>query len=493
MKSTKLLPFAVAAAIALAACGGQAAAPTAKPAAPAATQAPAAPAQPTQAPKPAVAAWPKTGADVDKLTLEPGKKTEIEFWHQYAGAVYSGIQQIVNDFNAKNPYGIVVKEVKAGNNYNEVYAKINNAIAAGSGMPDLSQAYQNQAALYRDQGKLIDLTPFIQSSKYGITADEMKDYIPFFLKSDENPQFPGEVLGWPTQRSLEVLYVNLDMLKELGYTAPPKTFKEFEEMACKATDKAKERYGYAWRNDASQFASLVFAFGGNVLKTDASGYDFNSQAGVDALAMLQRMGKAGCVVQIPSAERNGEQTRFANGNLLFTQASSTGLTFYADAVSKGKNMKWGIYQMPQANPDKPKNNLYGASWSAYNNSPERALAGWLFMKYFTEKDNSAKWAQLSNYMTPRISAAADVVKAVKASDRFKNFPEAADGYANLYEWSKNGAVESPVAGYDPVRTDINDTVVNVVFKATGEPQAALDAAVKRGNDVLKENAPKSKK
>lgn len=52
-------------------------------------------------------------------------------------------------------------------------------------------------------------------------------------------------------------------------------------------------------------------------------------------------------------------------------------------------------------------------------------------------------------------------------------------------------LESPVAGYDPVR-DLLDT--DVLSKVLSDPKAdvkaLLDAAVKKSNDILKENAPK---
>jgi multiple sugar transport system substrate-binding protein len=140
-----------------------------------------------------------------------------------------------------------------------LYSKINAAIEGGT-PPNIAQAYQNQASFYRLDGNVIDLSPYIRSAKYGLTQAEIDDYFPFFLESDKNPQFPGEVLGWPTSRSAAVLYVNLDWLKELGANEPPKTLREFEELACKASDPANERYGLAWQNDISNFAALVRSY-----------------------------------------------------------------------------------------------------------------------------------------------------------------------------------------------------------------------------------------
>ena len=481
MDIKKLIPIVAATAIAVTAC---APAPGVAPGAPTAAQVVAVN---------KVSNPPKTTDEVDSLVLSPDKPTEILFWHRYTGATFSSVLEIVNDFNTKNPYGIKVKLENAGAGYDDVFNKVNGAISANSALPDFVVAYQNQAATYRDLGAAVNLKPFLDSKKYGLSADDLKDYYQSFLDSDRAPQFPGEVLGFPTQRSMDSLYVNLDLLKAAGFQAPPKTLKEFEDMACKASDKTKEVYGWAWRGDASNFASMVFANGGDVLKGDASAYVYNSDAGLASLQMIQRMFKNGCAIEIPSSERNGEQTRFANGKLLFVTSSQAGLPFYADAIDKGAKAKWTITRHPQANPDKPGTNLYGASWSVMKSTPERELASWLFMKFFGETANTSKFSTISGYFPVRKSAAAAVLEATKKNKAFANYTEAADGFATLFtDALPYGKIEAPVAGYDPVRTDINNMVIKVGIKGDGDAKAALDASVAKANGLLKENAPKSK-
>jgi multiple sugar transport system substrate-binding protein/sn-glycerol 3-phosphate transport system substrate-binding protein len=268
-------------------------------------------------------------------------------------------------------------------------------------------------------------------------------------------------------------------------------------MACKVkgmkTADGKDISGWIWRNDASNFASMVFANGGDVLKADASEFVFNSQAGVDSLALIQRLFKNGCAVQLPASETNGDQTRFANGQLLFVTSSQAGLPFYADAVEKGAKVKWTITRHPQADPAKPATNLYGASWTVMKSTPEKELAAWLFMKYFGEKDNTTKFSNISGYFPVRQSAAEGVIAATKADKRFTDYPEAAAGFASLFtEALPYGKVEAPVAGYDPVRAAIQDMVAAVGVKGEGDPKAALDGVVVKANALLKENAPKNK-
>jgi len=59
---------------------------------------------------------------------------------------------MLDEFNKSNPYGITAKAEIAGASYNDVYNKVNAAILAGQ-PPEISVAYQNQAAFYSRAGR----------------------------------------------------------------------------------------------------------------------------------------------------------------------------------------------------------------------------------------------------------------------------------------------------------------------------------------------------
>jgi len=449
-----------------------------KPTAVPATAAP----KPTEAPK--VSNPPKAG-EVDNIVLDGTKKIQVTYWHNRPQVDQEFLQGMLDEFNKSNKYGITANAEIAGAGYPDVYNKVNAAIQAGVA-PSMSVAYQNQAAFYRGQNAVIDLTPFIQSKKYGLSEADLKDYYQTFLDSDKNPQFKGEVLGFPTQRSMEVMYVNMDWLTKLGYKETPKDWKTFEEIVCKASQE-KDKYGFAFRHDASNFASQVFSRGGRILAADGLSYTFDSQAGIDTVTMIQSLFAKKCIVEIPLSERNGEQNRFAAGQVLFTFGSSSGLPFYATAVSKAGKFKWDISLLPYAN-DKPAVNLYGASVSVYKTTPEQELAAWLVIKFLGEKEQTVRWATQTGYLPVRASSKDDVIKNFKASTLYG---PVADSYAKLFDWTKYAMVESPVAGYDPVRALIDtDLLSKVITDPKADVTALLKAAVTKANGILKENAPK---
>jgi ABC-type glycerol-3-phosphate transport system substrate-binding protein len=481
----------------LAACSTTTATPTTSPVqvaaatdtvAPTATTAPTATAvPPTKTPAPTAVTInnpPNSSDQVDAIQLQ-GKKIQVVFWHNRPQADQDFLQKMLDEFNASNPYGITAKAEMAGASYNDLYTKVSSAIQAGQ-PPSMSLAYQNQAAFYRSQGAVIDLNPFIHSFLYGLSAADLKDYYPTFLASDANPQYKGETLGFPTQRSMEVLFYNADWLKRLGYDAPPTTWDQFYEMSCKASQEAG-KFGFAYKHDASPFASQVFSRGGQILADDGLSYVFNSQAGVDTVAFIQKLFANKCAVEVPASESNGDQTRFGKGSVLFTIGSSSGLPYYQSAVSGGAKFAWNIALVP--NTGKATINLYGASISVYKTTPDQELASWLVIKFLGAKEQTTRWAIQTGYMPVRQSAQADVIAGFKLDT--KKWGPVADTYAKLFDWIQYAKIESPVAGYDPVRAVILDEVLEPVIKdAKADPKALLDAAVTKANGILKDNAPK---
>ncbi len=448
----------------------------------------AATAKPTAVPfatkAPSTASSGQTADQIDALDLK-GKNVTVTYWHNRPQKDQDLLQSMLDEFSKSNPYGITAKAEIAGASYNDVYNKVNAAIMAGQ-PPEMSVAYQNQAAFYRGQGAVVDLTPYLNSKTYGLSQADLSDYFQTFLDSDQNPQYKNERLGFPTQRSMEVMYYNVDWLNKLGYNEPPKDWKTWEEAATKAADAANNKYGWPLRHDASNFASQVFSRGGRILAADGSAYVFNSQAGVDTIALEQRLFKNKVAVEITKSEPYGEQNRFAAGNILFVFSSSSGLPYYQDAMAKGAKANWDFALLPYT--ESPKVNLYGASVSVYKTTPEKQLASWLVIKFLGEKAQTTKWAIQTGYLPVRMSAKDDVINA------YKNNPSwgaaLAASYAKLFDWAQYAMIESPVAGYDPVRTMIdNDVMTKVITDWTVDPKTLLDAAVTKANQILKDNAP----
>ena len=407
----------------------------------------------------------------DLENLDPSGQV-ITYWHQHSRSREEALLAMIDDFNATNEWGITVQAEYAGH-YGEIYNKVIAGIPSGE-VPDISVAYQNQAATYATQGALVELTPYIESEQWGFTEEELNDFFPFVEQGDYLPQFDGRY-GFPPQRSMEVLYYNEDWLHALGYENPPHTWDEFRDMACAASDPDAGTYGYELSIDTSTFADWVFNRGGAMINEDATAYAFGDQSGLEALTFLQGLFNDGCAVL--ETEAYGDQADFGAGIVLFTISSTSGLPYYRSAVAEGEGFNWSISTMPTSL-DTPRVNIYGASLSILHTTPEKQLAAWLFMRWFTETEQSARWARASNYFPVRVSAA-DLL-----SDYFGENPQFEKAFGFL---SYDIAVEPGLAGYDECRDEIGDMLGAV---ASGEdPATWLADTVEECNAFLEEAAP----
>ena len=412
--------------------------------------------------------------------VEPAK--EIVWWHQHTGeAREAAIAKIVSDFNANNEFGITVTAEYAGS-YGDIFNKM-LPILNTPDVPDVVVGYQNQVATYQLADAMFDMNELIDHPTYGLTKEEQEDFFPGFFAQDVLSLFNNQRLGLAPNRSMEVMYYNMDWLKELGYDAPPATPEEFKEMACKAaetpfsgaTEGAASPIGYELSIDTSRFASWTFAFGGDMFDYENNQFTLNSDAAVNAWTFIQSLFADGCARLV--TENYGDQTDFGNGTLLFTVGSSSGLPYYAKAVeADGTPFEWSVAAIPHTTAD-PVQNIYGASVSIPKSTPERELAAWLFVKYYTSAEVNAEWAKASGYFPVKQSVAA----------QFTDVFEANPAYKTAFDLLKFGVFEPAVPGYDFVRDNvIEPAMTSIVDDVTADVRALLDEANVNANEILAE-------
>ena len=215
-----MLGLLLIATLVLAACGGgePTPAPAAPAEAPAATEAPAAPAEaapaeaaPTEAPAaeaaPAEAA--PSGEVVNLTWVGPGPGNEFEFRKAQAA-----------EWNAANP-DIQVKLIEG-------------PVSATDRIGLYLQSFQAQSSDI-DVMQIDVIWPgdlaenLIDFNEYG-GAEAVADDFPAIV---QNNTVDGRLVGLPWFTDGGLLYFRTDLLEKYGYTAPPATWTELEEMAAK--------------------------------------------------------------------------------------------------------------------------------------------------------------------------------------------------------------------------------------------------------------------
>ncbi len=411
-------------------------------------------------------------ADGPLAGVDPSGQT-ITWWHQHSGLREEFINGMIDEFNAGNPWGITVEGSLQGG-YGDIYQKMIAAIPTGD-VPNLVVAYQNNAQAYYQAGGLVDdMDVYVTDSQWGFNEAEVADFIPGFFTQDYTSDGAARI-GFPPNRSTESLYYNATALAELGYDAPPATWAEFHDMACAFTEQGWSGYegddaiGYTIRTDASFIAAATFAAGGNIYADGA--FDFTSPATTDFVQFMVDLYNEGCATLI--AEDYGDQNNYIAGRALFYTGSSSGLPYIKSGIEDAfaEPFEWHVTYIPYT--DVPVQNIYGASVSIPKTTPEGELAAWLFVRWFTEPEQQARWAEISNYFPVRFSTAADM------GTLFEDLPQYEDAW-NVIQGET--AVEPQIASYDVVRDEMAATF-DQLLSGGGDVQTALADLTTKANDI----------
>ncbi len=401
----------------------------------------------------------------------------VTIWHNQTGILAKGFNELVDEFNKTNGKGITVKaeDQSGGQSYTGLYQKMLGSIQAQA-TPEMIVAVENQVADYAKAGVIVDLAPYISSSKNGLTKDSQSDIYQPYLDSNKYPQYGNKTLSFPFIKSLEVLYRNDDLAKEVGATAAPKTWDDLEKQAKSAVKKDASGKTTRWGMSTlsiDSFLGSVLNKGGQIVKPDLSAVGFDGKEGLSTLQMEERGVNEGWMY-IPKGF--DWQDRFAEGNLLYVGATSTSIGFILSTL-KGKPLNWSVVPWPDGG-GKARGIQFGGVVAVTKSTPEKQLASWEFLKWFTDTKQTARWAAISGYMPVRASAANEQV----LKDMWATRPQSKQAF-DLIPLSQAGP---SIRGYQEIRDAVSEALTKITTKKAPADAALKDAGT-RANNALKEN------
>jgi multiple sugar transport system substrate-binding protein len=408
---------------------------------------------------------------IDSVELT-GRRTEVSFWHTQTGPKAAKLNAIVDAFN-RSQTSVAVKAEYQGD-YSALFKKLLAGVAAHQ-TPDLAVSYPSMVSEYQSAGAMVALDPYIRSARYGLSKSEQDDYIQPYWNEGKYPEYGNQMLSFPFTKSLLVLYYNADKLKEARIEKPPAdwTWGDFAS-ACKRVTTGRTR-GWAIAVSASTFDGMVYSRGGKLISENQKHWLFDDQAGTDSLLLYQTAVREGWGNVVSQA--NGDQSDFADGNAAFALSSSSGFPFYKDAVDNGAQFKWSVATIPHGDGVAPATVLYGGSLAVFRGVPEKQLAAWLFLKYFSSPDVTADWSTATGYMPVRTSAIGSelVQAAMRASGPYG---------VVVADIARYGRAETSVRGTEDTRGFIEDAITAAVSDPSTNPKQALQRAAEKGDRAL---------
>jgi multiple sugar transport system substrate-binding protein len=329
----------------------------------------------------------------------------ITFWHPWSGEQGVALQNTLSEFNRTNQWGITV-QATAYNGLSWMEEAVESAMSSGA-LPDLLVGYNFQALHWDASGRvLVDLNAYANDPTWGLSEAEQADFYPAFWSQDVARSTSGQLkrLGLPLHRSGLVLYYNRSYAYMLGFARLPKTTFDLRMQACAAAEaNASDGQssndgtgGWLVTPQPSLLVGWIYAFGGEITRSDGRGYQFNTPEVGQALDYLKGLQDSGCTYQAAGFD---PATEFVSRRALFFAGSLSELPAVEAAfATAGNRDSWTILPFPGADID-PVLVTYGPALMITRSETARELAAWLVAEWLVSPQNQAQWVA-ANYLLP---------------------------------------------------------------------------------------------
>src|SRR6476661_8804717 len=386
----------------------------------------------------------------------------VTVWHGYQDIEGKAMTSAAARFNATHPK----IHVTVTNYGNADYAlqKVLTAIRGGA-YPDIAYLYGSWAANIARSPTAVDLSSRINEP--GVNWND------FWPAERQAVQVGGKVIGMPALVDNLALVYNKKLFDQAGIAYPTAdwTWEDFQAAAKKLTDPSTKQFGWAYVADGGEdtvwrFDALLWQAGGDILNSDNTRAEFNSDAGVKAATLLQQMATVDHSVYLDNGNGNYANL-FNSGKIAMLYTGPWDLSSFPD-------VNYGVQVLPG---DQNHQTISGPDqWVLFNNGDQRTEAAWTFLKWFTSAQQSLQWSLDTGDLPIRAS----VTKLPQYQQYVKRYP----GVGTFVDNEANALKARPVI---PTYNEVSQAMgqaIQAVLLGKAQPQQALDDAAQQVDDTL---------
>jgi multiple sugar transport system substrate-binding protein len=288
------------------------------------------------------------------------------------------LPKLIEQFN-KQDRGFKVTYQEMPVDTGQYFDKLRTQFQAGGGGIDLILGDVIWPAQFAINGWIVDL------------SDRFKDPDAFLPGPIEAATYDGKLWSVPWYTDAGLLYYRQDLLEKSGYSEPPTTWDELQEMAAKVTKDQNIDNGFVFQGDEYEGGvcnglEYIWSHGGEVLDPeDPTKVIIDSPEAAAGLATERSMVATGtspqAVLQYQESETEGA---FLTGTAVFMRIwPST----YALAGTKDfpdvKKSQLGITEIPKDKPGDPSFSTLGGWTFMINAQSDMQDEAWEFTKWMT--------------------------------------------------------------------------------------------------------------
>jgi ABC-type glycerol-3-phosphate transport system substrate-binding protein len=379
------------------------------------------------------------------MSIEEMQGVEIEFWYAAEPYLEDPIEFLMADFVGENRYDLEVN-VTRFDHPDDLEAAVDTALEEG-GLPDVVLAFPYQYNAWGEAGvAYVELSDYLDSPAYGLTADESAEIFPVFWERDV---YVGERFGVPGLFYGQTLLYNRTWAQELGYPNPPLSDEQFITQACAAAEiNADGTGGWMINTQPGSAAAWLLAYAQN-LELSTGGYQFDIPEVTSAFTFLTELRSAECAWQ-PASQHAYDS--FAARKGLFFSASTRDVSAIADAFDAANNPDtWDLIGLPNDRGETAIS-VYGRSYLVIESDLKQQIGAWLLVAWLTSVESQVYLAETAGYY-PLSTVADEIIRENGEMPR---------AWVNGLELLESAYNEPRFSSWRVVRGVVQDAVAEVV-------------------------------
>jgi sn-glycerol 3-phosphate transport system substrate-binding protein len=407
-------------------------------------------------------------------------RTDIHFWHAMGGQLGEAVVELAKQFN-QSQAEFEVKPLRKG-----TYAEtLTAAIAAyrQKTHPHILQVFDVGTQTMLLSGAI---TPVYQLMKEQEIAVDWKDFIKpvtgYYSKD-------GNLYSMPFNSSSPILYYNKDAFQKAGLdpAKPPATWREVGEASKKILAAGAAKCGFTTSWPSWTMLENTFAWHDQPFATKRNGYDgvdaqllINGEFGVKHIGQLAEWQKQN--IYSYGGRMGQPDPKFINGDCAMLVQSSAVIGGFTKSIK----FAWGTGTLPHWGPPYKKQNAIvgGATlWVMKGHKPAESRGVARFMKFLAEPHQQMWWHVTTGYVPITQTA----IKNLEAGYHFKKHPDQWTALSQLSGTPTANSLGIRLGNMSQIRDVIEPELENI-FAGKKSAKAGLDAAVQKGNAILKEFA-----
>ncbi|MBK6630509.1 MAG: sn-glycerol-3-phosphate ABC transporter substrate-binding protein UgpB [Betaproteobacteria bacterium] len=407
-------------------------------------------------------------------------QTEIQWWHSMSGQHNEKINEIAKGFNASQSEYKLNPVFKGS--YPESMTAAIAAFRAGN-PPHIVQVFEvGTATMMAAKGAIVPVAKLMKDA--GEPFDP-KAYLPAVTGYYSDTQ--GNMLSMPFNSSTAIFYINKDAFKKakLDPNRAPKTWKEFTVAAEKLKAAGQScAYTTGWPSwvhveNFSAWHNLPIGTKENGIGGLDTEFRVNTPAHIQHIATLGYYAKQGWFTY--SGRRQEGEDRFISGDCAMLTSSSSAI----GKIRKGAKFDFSAHFLPYHDdmPGAPQNSIIGgATLWVLSGKPAGDYKGVAkFFAYLSRPEVQMDWHTSTGYV-PITLAAYEMTKKSGYYDKNPGVDVAIHQLNNKAPTANSKGLR--FGGFVQGR-EIFEEEIELVLQGKKTAKAAMDDAVKRGNEILR--------